>query len=132
MRHPFHVLPYGETVLDDFDRGVLIGVLAGEGHFGGDGKQPHITLRMHTRHRSLFAWLNGRFPRCKLYGPYSHGGRNYMQWMARGRALVEDVLPEIERGLSSDVDSYTWQRYCDMVERYGPVIERYRRDSEGL
>ena len=48
------------------------------------------------RHEALFRWLEGRFPRTKLYGPYHHGGRSYFQWMARGQALVEDVLPVIE------------------------------------
>ena len=43
--------------LDPFERGVLIGVLIGEGSFGGDGKQPQITLRMHVRHEALFRWL---------------------------------------------------------------------------
>ena len=39
------------TELSDFQRGLLLGILIGEGHFGGDGKQPHVTLRMHTRHQ---------------------------------------------------------------------------------
>ena len=67
---------------------MLIGLLIGEGSFGGDGQQPQVTLRMHVRHEALFRWLVGRFPRTKLYGPYHHGGRSYYQWMARGRALV--------------------------------------------
>ena len=45
--------------LSAFDRGVLVGVLIGEGSFGGDGKQPQITLRMHVRHEALFRWLVG-------------------------------------------------------------------------
>src|SRR5207302_751060 len=43
--------------LSGFDRGLLVGVLIGEGHFGGDGKQPQVTLRMHVRHEALFRWL---------------------------------------------------------------------------
>ena len=55
----------------------------------GDGKQPQVTLRMHTRHEALFNWLVERFPETRLYGPYHHGGRSYYQWMARGRVLVD-------------------------------------------
>src|ERR671939_36125 len=89
--HPRRVMdrdPQTYPRLSDFDRGVLVGVLVGEGSFGGDGRQPHITLRMHVRHESLFRWLIDRFPDTRLYGPYTHGGRSYFQWMARGRALV--------------------------------------------
>ena len=32
--------------LTDVERGLLAGILIGEGHFGGDGKKPQITLRM--------------------------------------------------------------------------------------
>ena len=87
----FHVIHYGETtpegqgeVPTDIDIGVLVGLLVGEGHFGGDGRQPQITLRMHVRHEALFHWLEREFPGGKLYGPYHHSGRHYYQWMARG------------------------------------------------
>ena len=113
--------------LSEFDRGVLVGVLIGEGSFGGDGRQPHITLRMHVRHESLFRWLIGRFPQTRLYGPYTHGGRSYFQWMARGPALVHDVLPILERCLAEDLDGHAASRLKAMCERYGPYIERERR-----
>jgi len=51
------------------ERGLFLGVLIGGGSFGGDGKQPQVTLRMHTRHEDLFRWLERTFPRSKLYGP---------------------------------------------------------------
>ena len=61
---------------------------------------------MHTRHEALFLWLMERFPRAKLYGPYNHGGRSYYQWMARGRTLVEDLLPLLEEHLDSGLDGH--------------------------
>jgi hypothetical protein len=115
------------TELSDFDRGVLVGLLVGEGSFGGDGKQPQVTLRMHTRHEALFRWLMERFPRTRLYGPYHHGGRSYYQWMARGRALVDDVLPILERGLSAEIDAHAAERFREMRDRYSAYIERERR-----
>jgi len=115
------------TPLSDFDRGFLVALLIGEGSFGGDGRQPQVVLRMHTRHEALFRWLEARFPNCRLYGPYHHGGRDYYQWMARGRALVEDLLPLLEAELTEHRDAYTAERFQAMCERYADFIERERR-----
>jgi hypothetical protein len=112
--------------LRDFERGVIVGLLIGEGSFGGDGKQPQITLRMHVRHETLFRWLVERLPETRLYGPYNHGGRAYFQWMARGRTLVRDVLPLLEDALESGIDDYAAGRFQTMRERYAGFIERER------
>ncbi len=117
----------GQPDLSDVERGLLVGILIGEGHFGGDGKTPQVTLRMHTRHETLFRWLEARFPRARLYGPYNHGGRHYYQWMARGAALVEDVLPVVEEVLSDEVDSHVAGRVRDMREKYADFFHRYER-----
>ena len=117
--------------LSDFDRGFVVGILTGEGSFGGDGKQPQITLRMHTRHEALFRWLMERFPRTRLYGPYHHGDRSYFQWMARGVALVEDVLPVLE-AVSPELDGHAAARLAEMRERYADYIERVRGRAERL
>ena len=110
----------GETVQDDpFAVGVLVGVLVGEGSFGGDGRQPQVTLRMHIRHRALFEWLTEHFPAGRLYGPYHHGGRSYYQWMVRGAALRDTLVPILDQHLTPDVDEYAWERYQTMKERYG-------------
>ncbi len=115
--------------LTPLEQGIVVGVLIGEGSFGGDGKQPQITLRMHVRHEALFRWLVARFPRTRLYGPYGHGGRQYFQWMARGEALVQDVLPVLDAVLGDDLDAYAAQRLRDMCEKYAAFIERARRAS---
>lgn len=104
--------------LSDFDEGWVVGVLIGEGSFGGDGRQPQVTLRMHVRHERLLRRLVELFPRSRLYGPYHHGGRSYFQWMARGPALVEDVLPLVRRRVP-DLDDHAAGRITQMVERYG-------------
>ncbi len=116
----------GVAALSDFDRGVIVGLLIGEGSFGGDGKQPQVTLRMHTRHEAVFNWLLERFPDSRLYGPYHHGGRSYFQWMARGRTLVREVLPVLEAELHAELDAYAAERLNLMRERYAGYIERER------
>lgn len=105
---------------------MLVGILIGEGSFGGDGKQPQITLRMHTRHEALFRWLMTAFPRTKLYGPYHHGERSYYQWMARGPALVEDVLPILEASLDANLDAHAAARFDAMCATYADYIARVR------
>ena len=111
-------LPSVTDLLDPFDAGFLIGILVGEGHFGGDGRQPQVTLRMHTDHEALFRWLMDRFPASRLYGPYDHGGRSYFQWMARGPFLRTTLLPILERNLRPEHSARAWHRYREMRQRY--------------
>jgi hypothetical protein len=111
--------------LSDLERGIVAGILIGEGHFGGDGSYPQITLRMHTRHEALFRWLQALFPRTRLYGPYHHGGRSYYQWMARGAALAEDVLPHVESVLSDELDAHVAARVREMRERYADFFAKH-------
>ena len=99
--------------------GILLGLLIGEGHFGGDGRQPHITLRMHTDHETLFRWLEKTFPAGKLYGPYHHGGRSYFQWMARGGFLRQELVPLLDQHLHPGLDAKAHHRYEEMKSRYG-------------
>lgn len=106
---PFHVEP--------FDLGFLIGVLVGEGSFGGDGRQASITVRMHTRHEALFRRLQRIVPGARLYGPYRHSGREYFQWILRGQALRR-LLPVLDAHLSADLDTHATERYRRMKSDY--------------
>ncbi len=136
----FHVFLDGETQdrlqlqtmaeLTEFDRGFLVGLLIGEGSFGGDGRNPQVVLRMHVRHEAVFRWLEQRFPRCRLYGPYHHGGRHYFQWMARGEPLVQDLLPILEAEITPERDAPSAQRLRQMCDRYADVIARYSRPPD--
>ena len=105
--------------MTEMEQGLLLGVLIGEGHFGGDGKQPHITVRMHTRHQRLFETLLRLCPESRLYGPYTHGGRNYFQWMVRGQALRELLVPLLDRLPLAETDDYVYERYTEMKRKYG-------------
>ena len=101
-----------------FDLGFLVGLLVGEGHFGGDGRQPQVTLRMHVRHEAIFRWLKTTFPGGRVYGPYNHGGRHYLQWMARGHFLRDELVPQLDRLLSPSLDRHSFDRYQLMKARY--------------
>ncbi|GGJ88581.1 hypothetical protein [Deinococcus aquiradiocola] len=105
--------------MSTFDQGLLLGVLIGEGHFGGDGKQPHVTVRMHTRHARLFDTLLRLCPGSRLYGPYHHGGRHYYQWMVRGEPLRATLIPMLDALDLETLDDHVHERYTEMKTRYG-------------
>jgi len=109
--------PVAQDARDDLSTGFLLGLLVGEGHFGGDGRQPQVTLRMHVRHEATFEWLRSTFPGSALYGPYHHGGRSYYQWSARGRYLRDRIVPLVQRHRDL-LDAYTADRFDTMCERY--------------
>lgn len=113
--------------LTPFEEGLIVGLLIGEGHFGGDGRQPQVTVRMHVRHERLMRWMHARIPRSRLYGPYHHGDRHYFQWMARGATLREDLLPLLQRHITPELDEYAHARVAAMVERYPAAL----RDPRG-
>jgi hypothetical protein len=121
MIHVEH-LPEAASALPELsavDAGFVLGLLIGEGTFGGDGRQPHVVLRMHVRHETLFLWLKARFPAARLYGPYNHSGRRYYQFMWRGPALREGLIPWLDALPWPAIDSYSHERYLAMKERYG-------------
>ena len=102
-----------------FTSGLVLGLLIGEGHFGGDGKQPQITLRMHVRHEQLLRWVASSIPGGKLYGPYNHSGRHYYQWMVRGKVLRQSLIPLLDALPFAEIDPHSYERYRQMKERYG-------------
>lgn len=116
----FKIPKKGES-MNEFEKGFFLGLLVGEGHFGGDGKQPQITLRMHVRHERLFRWLVEKVPGSRLYGPYNHGNRQYFQWMARGDSLKNDLIPLLNSVDLGSLDAYAQERLEAMKAQYGLV-----------
>ncbi len=108
-----------ETHMGSFEHGLILGLLLSEGHFGGDGRHPHVTLRRHVRHEPLFRWLLEQIPGSRLYGPYNHGGRQYYQWMVRGDVLKNTLIPLLDSFPFDRLDPYSYERYQQMKDRYG-------------
>lgn len=118
------------TSLSEFEQGFVVGLLLGEGSFGGTGKQPQITLRMHTRHAKLFLWLERKLPGSRLYGPYFHSGRSYLQWMARGAFLRQELVPMLASRIGY-LDEYARERFLTMCRTYG-LSPDLNEGSDGL
>jgi hypothetical protein len=102
-----------------FEAGVLLGVLIGDGHFGGDRLQPQITLKMHVRHKPLLDWLLDRCPGARLYGPYEYANRRFYQLMIRGSALRNRLVPALDALPWPEIDEHSYARYVAMKRRYG-------------
>ena len=107
-----------ELELDPFTTGFVLGLLVGEGHFGGSGQSARVVVKMHVRHVQLLSWLAKTFPGSKLYGPYRHDGRHFMQWVASGPVLYDVIVPLVGRHLNS-LDDHVTQRFRQMCDRYG-------------
>lgn len=105
--------------LSEYEVGLLLGILIGEGHFGGDRKQPHITLKMNVRHEPLLRHLAARCPGARLYGPYVYERRNFYQLMFRGTGLRDGLMPLLDRLPWETIDPHSYARYRAMKERYG-------------
>jgi hypothetical protein len=115
--------------LSEFESGLILGVLIGAGHFGGDGKQPQVTLKMSVRHERLLRWLNDRIRWSRLYGPYHHDNRHYLQLMIRGPALSQELAPTLCRLPWAEIDDHSHARFIDMLRRYGLLEEVVSRGS---
>jgi hypothetical protein len=109
--------------LSAFEKGLILGVLIGEGHFGGDGKQPQITLKMHVRHEQLLRWMNDRVRWSRLFGPYHHAGRHFLQLMFRGPAISRALGPMLASLPWEQIDDHSYRRFCDMLSRYRVRLE---------
>ncbi len=110
--------------MTDFEEGFLLGIPVGEGHFECGCNQPsaQVTIRMHVRQAELLHWLCMYMPGSALYGPYHHNGRHYLQWMMRGRALREELVPS----------SSATERITRMFEKYQLQAYRQAMDAGSL
>jgi hypothetical protein len=107
-----------DAELSDFDRGVIVGLVLGEGSFSGDGRAPSLTIGMHVRHRELLEWVRDRLPGAMLYGPYHHAGRDFFRLLVRGPALrhvlarfdddISRLCPHVAGRIERMRERYVW------------------------
>lgn len=107
--------------LSAYERGVVVGLIIGEGSFTGDARKASLAISMHVRHRELLEWLADRVPASRLYGPYHHSGRHFMRWMLRGRGLA-DFVDEIEPDIQA-LCPHVASRIAEMRNRYGLTMQ---------
>ena len=62
-------VPFEPVNMTEYEKGVLLGLLIGEGYFGGD-RRPAVRIGMNVRHRPLLVWVGGKIPGSRIYGPY--------------------------------------------------------------
>lgn len=121
--------------LTPYEKGFLLGLLVGEGHFGGDGRRPQITIHMHARHEPVLQWVLRLLPGGRLYGPYidRHGERNCLSYrlMFRGEYLRQVVAPMLYQLPWRKVDPHSYQRFVEMLDRYGMWSAVKMRRSTG-
>ena len=115
-----------------FELGYAMGLVVGEGSFTGDRVQPSLEIRMHRRDlaplENVQRILGGR-----IFGPYSHGGRNLYVYMLRGRDL-KNALPLLQEHLPSSwkrAQYEQWRaKYTEHLDRPQPsqeLLDRVRR-----
>lgn len=111
-----------------------MGLLACAGSFTGDRQQPSVEVKLHRRDydalEHLRHTLGGR-----IFGPYTHGGRNACAYMLRGRAL-RAALPLIEQHLPAGwkrVQFEEWRtRYAGFFDRPEPSADLLARLRQRL
>jgi hypothetical protein len=72
-----------------------------------------------VRHERLLRWLNDRIRWSRLYGPYHHDNRHFLQLMIRGPALRQALAPMLYGLPWAEIDDYSHARFLDMLKRYG-------------
>ena len=92
-------------------------------------RRPHLELSveqppLEINYMANMPAQNARALRVRLSNRPLHP---WVRWMARGPALVHDVLPILEQRLSDDLDGHAASRLKAMRERYSSYIERERR-----
>jgi len=99
-----------------------MGLIVGEGSFTGDRQQPSLELKVHRRDVEPLEHLQ-RTLGGKIFGPYTHGGRNSYAYMLRGRELrlalpmIQEHLPRSWKRVQFD----EWRaKYAEFFERAEP------------
>jgi hypothetical protein len=118
--------------VDLFALGYALGLVAGEGSFTGDRQQPSLEIRTHRRDieplEDVRRVLGGR-----IFGPYTHSGRQLYVYMLRGRELkaalpvIEQHLPNSWKRVQFDAWRAKYREYFDRPEPSQALLDRVNR-----
>jgi hypothetical protein len=117
-------VPYEPVQLDEFESGVLVGVLIGEGSFTGDRNRPAVSIKMSERHTPMLRWFEARVPGSRLTGPYHYPDpkqpRRQPQVILRiaARGLRESLIPLLELNPWGHIDPHSYERFLRMRRKY--------------
>ena len=109
--------------MNDYELGLFLGLVIGEGSFTGDRKQPELVIRMHTRHEKLLKRVHQWIPDSTLHGPYEHTGkdgtvRRSMAVMIRGKSLKWAEEHILRSHLTKDLCPHVYARYQKIKKDY--------------
>lgn len=102
---------------DNFERGIVVGLLIAKGSFVKCGKAPRVTIKINVNREGLLTWLAGQIPGSKVYGPFpNRRGGKFLIWSSMGKSLKDDVIP---RMLEADL----WEHDTDAFHRFWKMVE---------
>jgi hypothetical protein len=100
--------------ITEFDAGFICGLVAGEGSFTGDRKQPVLAIKLHEDDPAPLLFVQEKLGG-KIYGPYSHAGRRYYFWRLTGKSL-QASLPLFSERLPA---SRKRNQFTEWIKKYG-------------
>lgn len=105
--------------LTEYQRGVVVGLLLGEGSFYSSGRSWKCAVKMHIRSHGLLETMRDWTGLGRIHGPYHHGGRSYSMWVIDTR---NDLLD-----LCDFLDAVDFPELCTWVggARYGEWRKRF-------
>ena len=103
--------------MTDFDLGLLMGLVIGEGSFTGDKAQPAFQLKFKDDNPEPIRRVH-RLVGGALYGPYNHSDRSYYLLLVRGPALwnlSKLFLEHLPNCKKRNQMLEWWQKYQDKL-----------------
>ena len=104
------------------DEGIVVGLLIGEGYFGGDGRQPQVTLRMHVRHEALLRWLSSASRARASTGRTTTAGATTSSGWRAARRWWRTCCRCSSAHITPDLDAHAHERLTTMTGRYADAI----------
>lgn len=117
--------------MTEYEKGFIVGLIVGEGCFGGDKQNPGVFIRLHADDPEPLNFVKERLGG-KIYGIYERQGRRFWDYILRGMELRAQInfffnyLPESRKRRQFLVWAKKWNlEFWDENEPY--EVERYTK-----